>query len=356
MRTFRCLSASEQLAEHLKGELIRGTWTGAMPGEERLLAEFGVGQATVRAALRQLENEGLLAAQGQGRRRQIVMSKKFPTPCLRVRILLYAPDDAKGHHYVDLLHRLLEAGHVAGFASKTLVELDMDSAKIARFVGRTPADAWVVLSGSREVLKWFVEQDLPAFALAGRRRGVRIASTGPDKLPALRAAIRRLVELGHRRIVMLAREVLRKPEPGQFERVFLDELAAHGIEHGPYNLPDWTESAEGLHGVLDKLLRHTTPTALVIGEAYTFIAAQQHLAQRGVLAPRDVSLICDDPDPAFAWCRPSVAHINWDGSQWARRIVRWADNVARGKDDTRTSYTKAEFVEGGTMGPAPKGQ
>ena len=36
MRTLRCLSASEQLAERLKGELIRCTWTGAMPGEERL--------------------------------------------------------------------------------------------------------------------------------------------------------------------------------------------------------------------------------------------------------------------------------------------------------------------------------
>ena len=95
MSRFRARSASEQLAAHLKDELVRGTWTGLMPGEERLLAQLGVGQATVRAALRQLEDEGLLVAQGQGRRRRIVMRDDLATPSLRVQILLYEPDDAR---------------------------------------------------------------------------------------------------------------------------------------------------------------------------------------------------------------------------------------------------------------------
>ena len=152
---------------------------------------------------------------------------------------------------------------------------------------------------------------------------------------------------------MIDREVLRKPEPGRIERVFLEELERHGIQHGSYNLPDWKESAEGLQDLLDRLFRHTPPTALIIGEVSTFIAAQLHLAQRGILAPRNVSLICDDPDPVFAWCRPTVAHIHWDGNTIGRSAVRWAANVARGKDDRRCSFTKANFVEGGTMGPAP---
>ena len=36
-----------------------------------------------------------------------------------------------------------------------------------------------------------------------------------------------------------------------------------------------------------------------------------------------------------------------------RRIVRWSNNVARGKNDRRQSFTKAELVEGGTVGKAP---
>ena len=41
-------------------------------------------------------------------------------------------------------------------------------------------DAWVIIAGSREVLEWFVEQQIPAFALFGRRDGLPIAGVGPD--------------------------------------------------------------------------------------------------------------------------------------------------------------------------------
>jgi DNA-binding LacI/PurR family transcriptional regulator len=253
-------------------------------------------------------------------------------------------------------HRLMNAGHFASFAPKTLVELGMNIDKIANLVEKTPADAWVVSSGSREVLEWFAGHHLPTFAFAGRRRSVRIASTGPDKETAMKALMKRLVELGHRRIVMLAREVCRKPIPGRFERVFLDELTTHGIQRGDYNMPNWQETSDGLKQILQSLFQHTPPTALIIGEPSTFIAVQQHLAQWGILAPRDVSLVCDDPDPVFAWCQPTVAHINWDGIPVAKRVVRWADNISRGKDDRRQTSIKAELVEGGTLGPAPMGK
>ena len=58
-----------------------------------------------------------------------------------------------------------------------------------------------------------------------------------------------------------------------------------------------------------------------------------------------------DPDPGFEWCRPPVAHIRWDYRPVVRRVVRWTNNVALGKDDRRQSFTKAEFVDGGTIGP-----
>ena len=354
MSQLRVLSASEQVAEHLREQLSRRIWTEMMPGGERLSRELGVGRMTVEAALSLLEDEGLLKPQGVGKRRRIVLPKRLAPPSLRVGILLYAPDDSKIYYNVELQHRLMNAGHIASFTSKTLVELGMDTGRIARLVGNTPADAWVVSSGSREVLEWFAEHRLPTFAFAGRRRGIRIASTGPSKEPAMRAMVQRLVALGHRSIVMLARAVRRKPEPGRFEQSFLEELESHGIRHNSFNLPDWRETAEGLQEVLDSLFRHTPPTALIIEEPYTFIAAQQYLAQRGILAPRDVSLICDDPDPVFNWCRPSVAHIHWDASQLSRRVVHWAGHVACGKDDRRKTFTKAKFIDGGTIGPVPK--
>jgi DNA-binding GntR family transcriptional regulator len=57
------LSAAEQVAGFLRGELLRGTWSGVMPGGDRLAAELRVGRDTVETALKRLEEECLLVNQ-----------------------------------------------------------------------------------------------------------------------------------------------------------------------------------------------------------------------------------------------------------------------------------------------------
>ena len=60
-------------------------------------------------------------------------------------------------------------------------------------------------------------------------------------------AVGKMVKLGHRRIVMIARSEKRKPKPALYEQKFLDELEQLGIATGPYHLPDWEQTVEGLH-------------------------------------------------------------------------------------------------------------
>ena len=152
--------------------------------------------------------------------------------------------------------------------------------------------------------------------------------------------------------MILAREERRKPRVATFEQAFLDQLRDHGITTGPFNLPDWDERPGDFQRCLNSLFGHTPPTALFIAEMPFFVAAVHHLASLGIAAPRDVSLICDDPDPAFAACLPTIAHIHWDSRPLVRRVLKWADNVARGKEDRRQSSLRATFVDGGTVGPA----
>jgi DNA-binding LacI/PurR family transcriptional regulator len=350
----KLLSAAEQVADRLRDELIRGRWSGTLPGIHRLSTELGFPRKPIEQALLMLEKQGLLVPQGVGRRRRIELPKDFTPPALRVKILHYQETDRTLSYVLDLQHGLMEAGHSVGFASRNLLDLGMDAKRVARMVKETETDAWVVFAGPREVLEWFASQPVPSFAMFGRRSSVPIAGTGPDKLPALLMAVRRLVALGHRKIVMLLREEHRKPQPGPFARAFLDELKSNGLSTGSYNLPDWEDSGDGFRRCLDSLFQSTPPSALILDEAFLFNLAQLHLARRGILAPEHVSLICSDPDPAFGWAEPSVAHIRWESRQVVRRIVRWADNVARGKDDRRQTFTKAEFIEGGTVGVAPR--
>lgn len=351
MGELRFLSKIEQVAAHLRAEMVVGRWEGAMAGRLELAAELGINAKTVEEALRLLEREGVLVPQGAGRRRLIAAVKEPVRTALKIRILLYERIDQGLPYHIDLLHRLREEGHAPTFAEKSLHELGMSVKRVAAFVKKNEADAWVVDGGSREILEWFADRRTPTFAEFGRWAGLPLAAIAVRKIPAMTAALRRLHGLGHRRIVLLVREERRKPYPATFEQAFIDELKALGIATGSFNLPDWGDDIAGFHCCLDSLFLHTPPTALILSEAHLFIAAQQHLARRGIVAPRDVSLVCDDPDIAFSWCQPAVSHIRWDSRPIVSRVVRWADRVSRGVEDRRQRYVKAEFVEGGTIGP-----
>jgi DNA-binding transcriptional regulator YhcF (GntR family) len=283
MPPLKTSSVSDQVASHLRAGIVPGRWKGLMPGRDRLAAELGVSPWTVQRGLDSLENESLLVPQGGRRQRRIVISKEKLKPHpFRIQILLFDKDQSMQDYLVGLKYRPNEMGHICEFATKSLIGLGMDVRRIARFVATTPADGWVVMAASSAILEWFGSQPVPTFALFGLLTAVSLAGTGPGKSKAVVDAVRRLVKLGHRRIVMIVREERRRPEPGYAEQSFLDELAAQGIATSSYNLPEsGGDTPAELRRVLDSLFKHSPPTALFIDTAPLFIAVQNHLARRG---------------------------------------------------------------------------
>jgi DNA-binding LacI/PurR family transcriptional regulator len=352
MEPLRVLTATEQVAGYLRRVLESGAWGGRIPGGNQLAGLLGVGRNTVEAALQLLETEGVLEAQGAGRRRVVLEKSLKKAATLRVAILLNEESERKRDYVVHLQHLLTEQGHASFFADASLHKLGMDVERVARLVEKTAADAWVVVAGSREVIEWFSAQTVPALAMFGRVRGQRIACAGADKAPACAAATRELIRLDHRRIVLMARAQRRLPRPGAVEQAFLDELAAHGMPVSHYNLPGWEETIPGFHAFLDSLFRVSPPTAMIIDEVELFIATQQFLSRKRLRVPEDVSLICTDQDVVFNWCQPAVSHIRWDSRPLVRRIVRWVNHVSHGKRDVRQVFIPAEFVHGGSIGQA----
>ncbi|MFU8848547.1 MAG: substrate-binding domain-containing protein [Opitutales bacterium] len=353
MADFQVRSATEQVADYLRGEMLQGRWTGRLPGGTRLAEELGVGKSTMEAALTLLEAEGLLVPQGTGRARRIELGQVEGQRTCKIEILLYEKSDRKLDYLVELSYQLRQAGHAPRFSKKTLTDLGMDVARVARYVNEEEADLWVVVGASRTILEWFVGRPEPAYALFGRQMQVAISGSRVLNAATMVRAVRYLVALGHERIVLLTREERRKPTPGFFERCFLEALSDHGIQPGSFNLPDWEEVPGGLQRGLDALYAFTPPTALIISEPYLFLAAQQHLSLRGIVAPRDVSMLCCDWDPGFRAFQPPVAHFRWDSRVLIRQVMRWVNQAVKAKDSCRQALTEADFVKGGTIGTVP---
>ncbi len=238
-------------------------------------------------------------SQGVGKRRLIVPTKENSTARpLKIAILLNEQVDRSLVFIVQVHFDLTNAGHAAFFTEKSLMDLDMDVSKVRRFVEKTRADAWVVVAGPRDVLAWFSSCGIPAFALAGRFGGLSIAASKPNKIPALVEATRRLIDLGHRRIVLLVGRDRRQPEPGRAETAFLMELENHGIPSGTYNLSDWRPNKEGFQNLLESLFQVTPPTAVIADQLLPYITTRHFLAHRRLRVPEDVSiLLCTNNDP-----------------------------------------------------------
>ena len=356
MQPLRRLSVSDQAAAYLREGVLHGRWSGSLPGVARLAAELDISPATVQSALHQLEDEGLLAARGRGRCRTINQPREIRRT-LRVGILLYEPplDETPQTSQVlfQIRHDLEAAGIEVFFSAKSQSQLNFDVRRIIRHVRDHRADAWIVTAGSRGLLEWFAGQAIPCIALYGRTDDLALARTGPDKMAAYLATTRRLLELGHRRIVLISSRSRRIPVPGNVEQAFLDELANHGIATGTYHLPDWEETPEGFFSLLETLFRHTPPTALIIEQTPRVIAAVQYLAQHGIQVPKRVSLVCTDYDIALDWCQTSIAHMRWDNDQIIRRIVRWVAALKKGRADHKTINFPVEFIPGSSVGPVP---
>ena len=174
--------------------------------------------------------------------------------------------------------------------------------------------------------------------------------TQPTCLPDSRVECDRSWQIGVRRSLVASM-------PPQ--RALLEELKAHGIPTGDYNLPDWEETPEGFSRLLTNLFRHTPPTALIIDETCLYIAAAEFLARNRLHVPDQVSLVSAVENTVLSWCHPGIAHMTWDKApvvrRVVRRVVRWVAAVRKGSADRKTMNVTAKFVPGASIGPVWKG-
>ena len=114
------------------------------------------------------------------------------------------------------------------------------------------------------------------------------------------------------------------------------------------------EFERGLLQLIGLALQGDSPDGIDCSGVQSIWSGGTVFGNQGVRVPDDLSLICADSDVYFHWRDSKVASFRFDGKSIARHLLRWASKISKGEEYCRQIRSKAGFVGGGTVGPAPR--
>jgi LacI family transcriptional regulator len=218
------------------------------------------------------------------------------------------------------------------------------------------ADALIVCGLRQHAdLQHFVRQrDLPCVHVMVYEPGGEHLSVGFDNITATAQVTQYLLDLGHRRIAMLAGITLQNDRASQRVDGVRLTLAKAGLDfpkqylvEQPYTL---AAAREGLHQLMAKPL---APTAIICGNDILAFGALLEAASMGLQVPRQLSIVGFDDLEIARHLQPALTTVQvpteamW--STAAERVIA----AIQGEAVTRSTKIDVALVVRQSTGPAP---
>lgn len=191
-------------------------------------------------------------------------------------------------------------------------DADREAALAQALVARgVDALAFTGLSQRPELLAWLAQRGLPTVHTGAYPAPPGIACVGFRNRAAARRATQVLLDLGHRRIAMLAGVTADNDRAAERVLGVREALAGAGLELPPARLveaPYTLQTArEGMAALLDTAV---PPTAVLCGNDVLAVGAMLECQARGVPVPQALSVVgFDDLDLARQW-RPALTTVH----------------------------------------------
>lgn len=233
---------------------------------------------------------------------------------------------------------------------------ELDTAHIRLFDQRRVDGLIISLAreGHEPTLELLRELELPLVVL-DREVGPEVGASRvlSDHRSGMRAALRHLYELGHRRIgVVLGQPVRATLERRAAIAEAADEL---GLPRDAFRVLETGGSdAEATRAALAELLdADAPPTAVVVGANQVVASALIELADRGLVLGRDLSVVACDEVEVNLVHRPPVAVVRRDTAEIGRVAAALLLERLRG-EPPRDVVLPTAFVPRASCGPAPR--
>jgi LacI family transcriptional regulator len=351
------------IAEHIsKGRLREGD---QLPSLQQLSEEMGIAYATVARGVRALVQSGALEAHAGSGTAVAAPSKRilrrtddyssFTAATGFVGFIGRNTDNEQhDYHYLSLVSGIET---VAIEEEKRLVLLSRRSQ-----FGWDKVEGMLIQDAQPQCIVDDLPRGLPCVCLLRAPEGV--AGVVTDDYNGARLGVRRLAELGHRRIGYLIQRSAASTIPSLRQRLngFHDALHdagiksqerwIHNFEHAEGNYLDW--GYQSMNGWLQNGFAQLGCTALFAQNDLVAIGAIRALKETGLRVPDDVSVLGYDGTLACQLFSPTIASVAVPLRQiGARAMELLSRQIQSGETSNETIVLPAEFLPGESVAPAP---
>lgn len=332
MEPIHKLTLAQRVANVLHQEIQLGRWQGTIPGYRSLMEKLGVGRKAIEGGLVILTARGvLLEATGGNRRRISAQSKNVATTAYRrLRILANSPHAAQLEEtleYLDLLQKKL--GHEWDFEylHTSAFQARRPDGALEKLIGQHPNCNWILIDPTRPVAKWAASRALPALCLGGDARGIELPCLTSDFTELCLRWCDHLLELGHRRICVMA-----IPTAPELRTKFVERISKLFRRYGAHFNPEFNAPTANpvkpteVWTLFENIFQFTRPTALVVHSFHSYLSLLSYCNGQRIRIPEDLSVCIANDCAHLEWLQPQPAHVRWPMKEFASLTIRWLND------------------------------
>lgn len=336
----------------IKANIAEGIWKDALPSERQLTEQFQVSRGTLRYALKNLQNEGVIkAVAGSGYLiiKQVSATKKLQTD-ISVGILIGSPLVNRSSRDLSWLSSLQQRVAKRGWhihIHDGIPEVQRSpSTGLKKLFKATSHGCWLLIRCNEEVQSIFSKTRTPAIICGSPFPGIDLPSIDINFEAIGRHAAGLLAAKGHQRIGYVSG---RNPFPG-------DEQLYHGFRDGilisstkpsikriRYSGPQYD-----YRNALKQVKQEAHPiTAMFVDCPYQYLNLSTQAAQAGFRVPQDLSLVCRQEADFLSFLNPIPSRYEFNIKEMANKIHREIE--ARIQGDTMQGHRiliMPEYFEG----------
>jgi len=320
----------------IRARIFEGIYTDRLPPERKIAEELGISYMTVRRAIGELIDDGIMyRTHGTGTFVAKLGTKKEVTGTIMVSLPRTVTGGLSNPYYSEIICGMEKAARQKGFSLLISVGIDDEIRKIhdnGRFMP-IKADGLImpVDVDISEELK-LMRRYIPVVFMGDWQEKFDFPSVYANTSKGFRKLTDYLVGLGHRRIAVATLKYgIEHSDKGRMKGYF-DSLKANKIKLDRELILDKEETFEGGIEAADHFMSMDEPPTAIIGHndlVATGILKRLH--ERGVKVPDEISVVGFDDVAESKHCHPGLTTVHVPKAEMGEKAVEMIISLMNSK-------------------------